>query len=100
MNAEKLRAPKDLSDEELSQELYNCAAFLTSACDAEEPPEDGTEPAGNIELMALLLQRAVMLVEECAGESLGAVASKATDEDREVLAGTDARIKVPEDEPA
>jgi hypothetical protein len=80
-----LRTPADLSDEELSQELYNCAAFLTSACE-----EDAESNAGeiNLELVALLLQRATALVEEFGGEKLSAIVGKADDEDREMLAGT------------
>ena len=84
MSKPKLRKPQDLSDEQLSQEIYNCAAFMVSACEEEE--DGGGETS--LSLLALLLLRAKALVQECADESLESLAEKATDDEREVLLGT------------
>lgn len=88
----KLPAPKDLSDEELSQQLYNCAAFLTTACEEEDADADADAEGGggvSLELVALLLLRAEELVVELGGGAdLEDIAAKADDEDLAILAGT------------
>lgn len=84
------RTPSELSDEELSQELYNLAAVLGPECEQDEP---------SLEFVALVLSRMQAVVEELADDDLETLMSKASDDDLAAFDATEPKLglEVPEE---
>lgn len=73
------RETSELSDDELSQESFNCAAILRTELEETEP---------SLELVALVLLRLGDCIEELGGEDLEKLAKKASQSDLDAFAAT------------